>query len=367
MKVAFDQQVFLLQEYGGISRYVCSLAEHLVVSGRADTRIVAPLHFNHALRDTSVPGRQLWLPALPSKMFRLVNAASKSLARVDMSFFKPDIVHETYFTRDDFRPGSAARVVTVYDMIHEKFAASFDNAHTTSEAKRAAVERADHVICISESTRRDVIDLWGISETKLSVTHLAADRVFGQPPAATDLATPQRPFLLVVGSRGSYKNFESLLGAFSSLPDICDELDIICFGGGSLTPRELQRAAELGLRPEQLMQISGDDSRLASLYRNAQALVYPSLYEGFGIPPLEAMAAGCPVITSNASSLPEVVGDAGEYFDPAVEADMAAAIARVLQSPKRRRQLIENGRVRQALFNWDKCAAETLAIYEKFL
>ncbi|MEO9298600.1 glycosyltransferase family 4 protein [Devosia alba] len=367
MKIAFDQQVFLLQQYGGISRYVCSLAEHLSASGRADTRIVAPLHFNHALKDSPIPGRRLWLPQLPSKAFRLVDATSKFLARVELNQFQPQIMHETYFTEHSFRPARAARVLTVYDMIHEKYADSFRNAHWTSDAKRTAVNRADHIVCISENTRRDLIELWGIPETKLSVTHLAADRIFEQAPIEDTDFSHARPYVLIVGSRGNYKNFEGFLRAFSSLSGIRDDVDVICFGGGAITPREQEIASKNGLRLEQLVHVSGDDQKLLSLYHGALALVYPSIYEGFGIPPLEAMAAGCPVITSNSSSLPEVVGDAGEYFAPDDDADMAAAMLRVLASAERRQELISLGRLRHALFSWHKCAKQTLDIYERLI
>jgi len=367
MKIAFDQQVFLLQRYGGISRYVCSLAEYLSKSDRTDTRIVAPLHFNHALKNSSTPGRRLWLPQLPSKAFRLVDAASKLLARVELNQFRPQIMHETYFTEHDFKPGRAARVLTVYDMIHEKFADSFRNAHWTSDAKRIAVNRADHVICISENTRRDLIDLWDIPEAKLSVTHLAADQIFEQMPIECNGLPHPRPFVLVVGNRGNYKNFEGFLRAFASLSGISDDVDVICFGGGAVTPREQEIARQNGLRPDQVLHVSGDDQKLLRLYHRALAFVYPSIYEGFGIPPLEAMAAGCPVITSNTSSLPEVVGEAGEYFDPNDDADMAEAMLRVLGSAERRQELIGLGRLRHALFSWEKCAMETLGIYEKLI
>ena len=113
------------------------------------------------------------------------------------------------------------------------------------------------------------------------------------------------------------------------------------------------------------MHLAGDDVLLARLYRFARALVYPSLYEGFGIPPLEAMSAGCPVLTSNSSSLPEVVGNAGEYFDPTDEGQMAMVIDKVINSDERRRELIELGKARCAGFSWRTCAEQTKVIYER--
>jgi glycosyltransferase involved in cell wall biosynthesis len=134
-----------------------------------------------------------------------------------------------------------------------------------------------------------------------------------------------------------------------------------------LSGREIAEAENLGLRPGQLLHKTGDDHVLANCYRNAAALVYPSLYEGFGIPPLEAMACSCPVICSQTSSLPEVVGDAGEYFDPHQEDDMMAAMERVLLSPNRRQDLVAKGLSQCAKFSWNKCAVETLKIYKTLL
>ena len=126
-------------------------------------------------------------------------------------------------------------------------------------------------------------------------------------------------------------------------------------------------AATLGLGNHQLVHRAGNDQVLASLYRNAAAFVYPSLYEGFGIPPLEAMAMGCPVISSNTSSLPEVVGDAGEYFDPLSEESMMAAMERVTQSSSRSGELVELGRQQYRKFSWEKCAQETMMVYRSLL
>ena len=139
------------------------------------------------------------------------------------------------------------------------------------------------------------------------------------------------------------------------------------FGGGGLTSFEHQLVVASGLRPGQVTHMGGEDETLAALYKQAAALIYPSLYEGFGIPPLEAMAVGCPVICSNSSSLPEVVGEAAETFDPSNEESMRAAIEHVLGSPSRRNVLIEAGWARYPLFTWEKCAQETEAIYRKLL
>lgn len=366
MKIAFDQQVFLLQEYGGISRYICSLAKHLAQMPDVDARVVAPLHFNRNL-DTlhGVPGKGIFLPKMPSKIFRLSMEASKHLSRRAINRFEPDILHETYFSCDDYRPHKAKRVLTVYDMIHEKYADMFDQSSMTSGPKKAAALRADHVICISENTRRDLIEFCGVPEERTSVVYLSADVEF---EIAGDISKEKgshgdRPFLLYVGNRSGYKNFDRFVRAFAQSEYLKKEFDIICFGGGPLSTAELAAAADHGLRDNQLEYRSGADSVLASLYLGAEALVYPSLYEGFGIPPLEAMAAGCAVICSNTSSLPEVVGDAGEYFDPNSEESMMVAMELVLQSDERKADLVARGLQQYRTFSWEKCARETMSIY----
>jgi glycosyltransferase involved in cell wall biosynthesis len=369
LKVAFDQRVFLLQEYGGISRYICSLAREFTLMPDVQTQVVAPLHFNRNLAALeNVAGLRHLLPKLNTKLFRPVAFASKHLARRSINRFRPNILHETYYSSDDYCPPGAKRVLTVYDLIHERYPKLFERSQMTSRPKKAAAQRADHVICISESTRRDVIEYCGVAPEKTSVIYLGVDVEFIQAsePTALRVGSP-RPFFLYVGARGGYKNFDRFLRAFSRSTRLKSELDIVCFGGGPLGADELKAVIELGLRPGQLIHRGGSDALLAQLYGEAEALVYPSLYEGFGIPPIEAMAVGCPVIASNTSSLPEVVGNAGEYFDPNDEDAIKQAIERIATSPTRREELIALGLQQYRKFTWEKCARETCEIYRKLL
>jgi glycosyltransferase involved in cell wall biosynthesis len=367
LRIAFDEQAFLLQEYGGISRYLCSLVREFSARSEMQTRIFAPLHFNRnleSLEQNLCSGRRL--PRLHPKLTRLAMMAGKVLARREISRFKPDIIHETYFTEDDFRPNLARRVLTVYDLIHERYPDLFVNIAGTTRPKKAAANRADHVICISESTRRDVVAYCGVPEERTSVVYLGVDANFVHAVAPARQYHP-RPFLLYVGARGGYKNFERLVSAFARSQHLLKEFDLLCFGGGPLTTLEQGLVVASGLRPDQVTQMGGEDEILAALYQQAAAFIYPSLYEGFGIPPLEAMAVGCPVICSNNSSLPEVVGEAAETFDPLDEEAMLAAMENVLGSPSRRNALIEAGRARYPLFTWEKCARETERIYRKLV
>ena len=367
LKVAFDQQLFLLQEYGGISRYLCCLIRELAAMPGVEARVFAPLHFNRNLEKLEPKlrfGRRL--PRLHPKLFRLTMLASQLIARRFMNGFRPDVVHETYYSENDFLPRGARRVLTVYDLVHERYPDLFINSEGTTRPKNLAANRADHVICISENTRRDLVAFCGVPKERTSVVYLGVDVEFFQAAAATKQHHP-RPFLLYVGARGGYKNFERFVRAFARSARLRQDFDLVCFGGGPLQQNEQAIIADSRLHPHQVIQLGGGDDILAALYKQAVAFVYPSLYEGFGIPPLEAMSVGCPVICSNSSSLPEVVGEAAETFDPLDETAIQAAMEHVLESPSRRSALIQAGKARYPLFTWEKCAKETEDIYRKLL
>lgn len=364
MRIIFDDQIFGWQQYGGISRYVVELARELSRQNSLDVSVVAPLHFNDYLNaaagTVNVSGRYVNVPVVFRHLIRKINpfAAKFAIGRAH-----PDIIHETYyFNSHNFSP-SAKTVVTIHDMVHEKFPQFFAVGNSTPRLKAEAVKRADHVICVSENTRKDLLELVNVNPAKTSVVHHGFTLGKCMSDGQGEPSSFQAPYLLFVGSRDGYKNFYNLLRAYASSPLLRGEFLLVCFGGGPFTSAEKANITNLGLSNFQIQQISGDDPMLAACYKNAAALVYPSKYEGFGIPPLEAMNFDCPVVCSDISSIPEVVGDAGEYFCPDDLGSMREAIHRVVLSVSRREELIVLGRNRLNSFSWKKCARETLAIY----
>lgn len=368
MKIAFDSQIFTMQEYGGISRYVCSLVEHLAEIEGVDTEIFAPFYINAYLGKLPkkiVSG--IRIPKIP-KTGRVFHHSSLFLARRVIERFAPQVVHETYYTASQVAPKGARTVVTVYDMIHEQFPSMFPQHDRTSRLKRESVLRADHVICISENTRRDLLDFVPVSPEKVSVVYLGFDQFACLDKKVKSEYTPVGlPYLLFVGGRGHYKNFKGLLQAYASSNRLKQNFRIVCVGGGKLQVDELDMMRGLGVSRAQVEQINADDNLLAELYKNAAAFIYPSKYEGFGIPPLEAMSLSCPVICSNTSSIPEVVGDAGEYFDPDSIGSIRIAIEQVLHAKGRREFLVQKGIERCKTFSWKRCASETLEIYRSIV
>ncbi|MFZ5560839.1 MAG: glycosyltransferase family 4 protein [Pseudomonadota bacterium] len=251
------------------------------------------------------------------------------IVRSSMRAWRPGVIHETYYSDRSSAPKGCPVVITVHDMIPELFASEFSWKDSTSRLKRIAVERAEHIICVSQSTRRDLIELFSVPESKISVVYHGFDR-FESGVGEGVSEGLKRPYLLYVGYRNGYKNFLGLLQAVSGSSRLKHDFNIIAFGGGAFTSDENALISRLGFRRGQVRQVSGGDAVLGTLYENARAFVYPSVYEGFGLPPLEAMAHSCPVVSSRTSSMPEVGGEAGIFFDPASSAEMAASIERVV-------------------------------------
>ncbi|MGI8549160.1 MAG: glycosyltransferase family 4 protein, partial [Gemmatimonadaceae bacterium] len=313
LRVAFDHQIFSGQRYGGISRYLVELVRHLSVRDDCTVSVLALAHANAYL--ASLPGTLVrgWSVPNVRRTGRLRQRVNDVVTRMLLGSFRPDIVHETYYSAWRLAPVGVPTVVTVHDMTHERFPRYFPDAASLARRKAAAVRRAAHVICVSENTRRDLLELIPIDPERVSVIHLASSLPSAATPARTGPRRDGRPYLLFVGDRRGYKNFSMLLDAMLLLPAGLRHVRLIAFGGGPFGTAELQHIALLG---DSVVQVSGGDQALAELYSNAAALVYPSLYEGFGIPIVEAMACGCPVICSDTGSLPEVAGAAAEYCDP---------------------------------------------------
>jgi glycosyltransferase involved in cell wall biosynthesis len=367
MRIAFDDQTFTQQTHGGISRYFCRLVEALNAVG-CEAKIFAPLHINSYIE--SLPEGVVWgrrLSRYPYRTARFFTSFNHLVSLRAIAAWRPQLVHETYFSKTGSGPKGCPVVVTVYDMIHERFANEFSTRVDTRGAKRAAVHRADHVICISENTRRDLMEITGVPEQKISVIHLACDPAPAQSLSDDHSVAHSKPYLLFVGARSGYKNFNRLLQTMAASSRLMRDFELLAFGGGPFSTAELAMMQSLGFQTGQIRQFGGDDKVLSSLYRGAAAFVYPSIYEGFGIPPLEAMAHGCPVVCSNASSMPEVVADAGAYFDPLDSAQMAAAIESVVYGPTLASHLRLKGHHRVAQFSWTRCAAETSAVYRSLI
>jgi glycosyltransferase involved in cell wall biosynthesis len=239
---------------------------------------------------------------------------------------------------------------TILDLQHEFLPGNFSRAELAYRrlVYRRGAERSRIVITISEHARRTLIERMGLEAERVRAIHFGVDHERFRPDGA-----PREAFLLYPANRWPHKNHERLFEALALLRRERPELRLVLTGAGH-EGKPLPEGAESRGR------VSADD--LVRLYRTASALVFPSLYEGFGQPPLEAMACGCPVAVSNAGPLPEVCGEAARYFDPTSAEEIAAAVEDVLASPH---ELVRKGLQRAAAFTWDECARQHETVYRE--
>lgn len=363
MKVTYDFQIFSKQRHGGISRYFYELAKRVNGMPGASAEILAPLYVNHYLK-AGGDHAGIYLKKSPSFAQHFVEKANILLSRGSLAIKTPDILHETYYGEAGIAPKRSVTVTTVYDMIHAKFPQLYPG-DDTPRLQAAAVKRANHVFCISKKTQEDLIEILGVEESRTSVTHLGCD--FHLRKSSVQGPPLPYPYLLFVGPRGKHKNFQVLAEAFSRSSRLKNDFKLVCFGSTEFSSEERGKFRALGLLPEQVVHMKGEDDLLPTFYAHAQAFVYPSLYEGFGFPPLEAMSLDCPTVCSDAGSMPEVLGDATEYFRSGDPEGLGFALERVLYSQEKRAELIRKGMERSRAYTWEKCAQETFSTYKKLV
>ncbi|HDN79560.1 MAG: glycosyltransferase family 1 protein [Chloroflexi bacterium] len=239
----------------------------------------------------------------------------------------------------------------------------------------AAVERADHIIAVSECTKKDLMALLGVPEARITVVYEAADSIYRPIDReearrkVKELFGLEWPFILFVSTLEPRKNVPTLLKAYRIIKERCpDDIKLVLVGGrGWLSGKIFEMVDELNLQDDVIFLGFVPREKLLYLYNAALVLAHPAIYEGFGLPILEAMACGLPVIASNAASIPEVTGSAALLVDPEDEEALAAAIRRVLREPELASQLREKGLKRAASFSWERTARETLNVYRRVL
>jgi len=284
-----------------------------------------------------------------------------------------DVVHSTTFCAPRFRRRRKRLVVTIYDLsfvTYPEFHLPANVEHCLQGTK-LAIDRADALIAISESTRRELIDEMGAPPERIVVTPLASDPRLRRVSDPARLAAVRRRydlperFVLFLGALEPRKNVLRLLEAFAALAaTLRREFPLVVAGAqGWLNEPVREHAQKLGLGESVRFPGYIDPGDVAALYSLATVFAYPSLWEGFGLPVLEAMACGTPVLTSSVSSLPEVAGDAAVLVPPTDVDAITAGLGRLLEDRALRADLSERGRRRAAQFSWDRCARDTLAVY----
>jgi glycosyltransferase involved in cell wall biosynthesis len=373
MRIGIDGR-YIQDHFPGIGRYTYSLIEALAQVAGDESFIV--LH-NPALRNTRYDVAALTrhpnITLVPVDVPTFALAEQTRLPWI-VRRLRLDVLHPPYYIKPYLLP--CPSVVSLYDLIAARYPqylpspwARLAFAITT----RLAIATARRLITLSAASQRDLVELYGVPPERVAVTPLAADTCFRPIEEATTLEAMRRKyalpehFVLYLGSNKPHKNLVRLIEAWAKFRTSNFEIRSLVIAGhwDPRYPQAQQSAVELGLGDAVRFLSDVSEADLPALYNLATVFAFPSLYEGFGLPPLEAMACGTPVVCANTSSLPEVVGDAALLFDPLDVPAMAGAIAQGLSDADLRTALRARGLARARLFSWERTARETLAVYRE--
>jgi glycosyltransferase involved in cell wall biosynthesis len=364
ISVVFDYQAFSMQKIGGVSRYFAYLINELYgvddIQSHLDVVYASNQYLKAELGIDSSPLFHRYQGRGCGYVKRMGDRANKYATRRLFKKHPRSVYHPTYF--DPWYvaadPESRRVVVTVHDMIHELCADRIADPWT-AQNKRRMMYRADAIVAVSNSTKDDIISFYPELASKTSVIHHGSSLGSDTCMEAFKI---DHPYILFVGSRWGYKNFERFACVCEQLFVDHPDLRLICAGGGLFSVQEGALLEKLNLT-SRATQCFVSDGELKSLYQGAQFFVFPSQYEGFGLPVLEAMGNGAPCLLSNASSLPEVGGNAALYFDPDDKESMYRQCSRMLNDGELRDRYIQAGYARAQEFSWAKCAREHADVY----
>jgi len=378
MIIGVDIRCLMDRNYSGVSQYTANLLSAILEADKTDDYRL----FYNSWRDLSGrldvwprPNARLIGRRWPNKIFNYLLQKIFRRPRLDKVLGGVDIFFSPHFNFSSFRPG-VKKIITVHDLSFLRYPEFFSSRknfwHKALGVKRALRE-ADRIVAVSQNTKNDIIELVGASPEKISVVYSGNNLSKREVSAAeVDNFSKEKnitgPFILYLGTIEPRKNIGGLIQAFNRLKSDgkFSDLKLVLAGARGWKNRLIDQEWDRSPYKTDIIflgYISKKEQEI--LYSSAQVFVYPSYYEGFGFPPLEAMAYGLPVICSNVSSLPEVVGEAAILIDPQQPAEIAAALKLVLSDGELRAALKAKGQERANLFSWNKAAEQYLKLFRE--
>lgn len=350
LRVYLDYQAFIHQTFGGVSRYFSEIIARLPQYG------IEPVVGIRYSNNTHL--KALDIAVEPATNRKIAKRLNRRYCRKQIGEGQFDLIHATYFDPYVLSANKRHRplVITIHDMIDEVM----QEGHSTPRRKALLARQATHIIAVSEHTKKDVMRLLDIADDKISVVYHGNSIVPAEPQHTPQL--PEKYILYVGGRQRNYKNFGLFLRAMQPVVQ-SEPVSIVCVGS-SFTEAEQKQIRALGMQ-QTVHSLFAEDDQLYTIYHHALCFVYPSCYEGFGLPILEAWSAGCPLILSRSSCFPEIAGEAAAYFEQNNAADLTAQTLHLLRSEELRNQLIEKGQARLQQYSWDKAAAQTAHVYHQ--
>lgn len=355
MNILYDGYIYSLQKSGGINRYISNLIEHLPLDIYPSLTSLYR-HPNHYPKHPNL--HEVFFPGF--RPCKISWGVGEYYMNVRLQQKKFDIFHPTYYAFHGNISHKIPMVLTVHDMIHERYATQVDPTGRWNSLKKTAITRAALILCDSEYTRQDLLFYYPEVERKTVVIYLAAE--IKKDDMERSFVTPTKPYYMYVGSRAVYKNFTGLLTAFANVISTYSDIEL-CVIGQPFTNEEKQLISRYHLEKNVRVYLEINDEHLSTLYKGCLGLIYPSFYEGFGIPLLEAMECGTVVIASNVSSIPEIVQNAGVLFDPMSLDELADILLTFVKNPDERDSYIAKGYIRAKDFSWQKTTDQTVEAY----
>lgn len=369
MRILYDHQAFSLQSYGGITRVFSEIIRYLNTQPGLATDVLLGFSGNKADFESLVspPGRVI-RPGGALFSSRPLNYAVNELvsAAASLSLGRYDVYHSTYYR---FMPfiRAARRVATHHDCVPEMFPKLFPDSGALIRLKRALFSKADLILCVSAASRADLLRFYDVAEEKCVVVHNGVTIMTRQPSGADELTRiVDGEFILHVGVRHSYKNFDGLLRGYSA-SGISRTHQLLVLGGGPASKEDRDLVDRLGLSVRIVFVPFSSAALLAEAYAKAALLVYPSLYEGFGLPPLEAAALGCVSLVASNPATVEVCEDAVFFFDPSSADDLARMLPIALNDSAGRVARLQRARNLVTRYSWAACGSKTLDAYRRLL
>lgn len=365
MRILYDHQAFSLQSYGGITRVFSEIIRYMNAQPNLSTDVL--LGFSATRTDfRSLVSRTSRVIQPGPALFRRgmlnygVNEAISTILGPLLGRY--DIYHSTYYR---FLPSIRAkrRVATHHDCVPEMFPQLFPDANRIFRLRKKLFRDADLIICVSAASRTDLLHFYDVAEEKTIVVHNGISPMVRLPNGAAELrAAVSGEFLLHVGARHSYKNFDGLLHVYS-MSECRKSHQLLVLGGGppSAEHRTLIEKLRLGDRVVFVPHASAD--LLAEAYARAALLVYPSLYEGFGMPPLEAASLGCPSLIAENPATLEICGNAAFFFVPSVPESFSRMLETALTHSAERAVRLERAQSLLKRYHWHRCGRDTLDAY----
>ncbi len=373
MKILYDTKIFQYQIFGGISLYFAKLFSEYNNDSQVDYVIPYLYSDNYYIKGKSFSPKIRLYPKpflFKKQIIKFLNTINHIRTIVQIKLNNFDIFHPTYI--DDYYLNILKKpyVITVHDMTVERLPEYFifdKQMNNTIQTKKNIIAKASRIIAVSENTKKDIIELCNIDESKIDVVYHAQSFEMNNSKEEYEEVTLPKKYILYVGNRAKYKNFVNFIVSISDTLKNDKKLYLVLAGGGNSTKSESELISNLGIENKIIKVPIQTDKQLISYYKNALCFVFPSLYEGFGFPILEAFQCECPLICSDTSCFPEIAQDGAVYFNPYSSESIKTAVEKVLNDENLRKEMVINGKKQFERFSWQKAAQQTKEVYIKVL